>query len=80
MERKMYLHAAWLFLLARVVHQSLLRDDTEDDAQWRAYDIDIMVCIFLLGITLLLSYCSGTFSAYSTPMGRHIAIQDTDRP
>lgn len=42
-ERKMYLHAAWLFLLARVVQQSLLREDADEDLQWRAYNIDVAV-------------------------------------
>ncbi|KAI0095095.1 hypothetical protein BDY19DRAFT_988865 [Irpex rosettiformis] len=40
MERKLYLHAAWLFLLSRVVHRSLLRAE-DDDATWRALDVDI---------------------------------------
>ncbi|KAI0706115.1 hypothetical protein BC835DRAFT_1260582 [Cytidiella melzeri] len=41
MERKLYLHAAWLFLLSRVVHRSLLRGDADDDAVWRTLGIDI---------------------------------------
>ncbi|OBZ79452.1 hypothetical protein A0H81_01207 [Grifola frondosa] len=39
MERKMYLHAAWLFLLARVVHRALSREDEEQS--WHAYGIDV---------------------------------------
>ena len=42
MERKLYLHAAWLLLLSRVVHRSLLRDD-EEDAAWLGLGIDISV-------------------------------------
>nr|BDS00032.1 hypothesis protein 8 [Mycoleptodonoides aitchisonii] len=38
MERKMYLHSAWLFLLARVVHRALSRDD--EDQSWHTYGID----------------------------------------
>ncbi|KAI0803332.1 hypothetical protein BC629DRAFT_1283940 [Irpex lacteus] len=41
MERKLYLHAAWLFLLSRVVHRSLLRGEEDDDVTWHALGIDI---------------------------------------
>lgn len=42
MEKKMYLHAAWLFLLSRVVHRSLLKHGAdEDDEGWVALSIDI---------------------------------------
>ena len=44
LERKLYLYAAWLFLLSRVVHRSLLRDHDEDDTTWVASSIDINVC------------------------------------
>ncbi|KAI0734996.1 hypothetical protein C8Q76DRAFT_710587 [Earliella scabrosa] len=40
MERKSYLNAAWLFLLARVVHRALSQED--DDQSWQAYGIDVM--------------------------------------
>lgn len=43
LERKLYLYAAWLFLLSRVVHRSLLREHDEDDATWVASGIDIGV-------------------------------------
>ncbi|KAI0778364.1 hypothetical protein BD413DRAFT_465008 [Trametes elegans] len=39
MEKKAYLNAAWLFLLARVVHRALSQDD--DDQSWYAYGIDV---------------------------------------
>ncbi|KAH9898216.1 hypothetical protein C8Q73DRAFT_788419 [Cubamyces lactineus] len=39
MERKVYLNAAWLFLLARVVHRALSQDD--DEQSWHAYGIDV---------------------------------------
>lgn len=45
MERKSYLNAAWLFLLARVVHRALSQD--EDDQSWHAYGIDVSVRIHL---------------------------------
>ncbi|KAI0719966.1 hypothetical protein C8T65DRAFT_634464 [Cerioporus squamosus] len=40
MERKAYLHAAWLFLLARVVHRALSQE--EDDQSWQSYGIDVL--------------------------------------
>ncbi|KAI8990445.1 hypothetical protein BD414DRAFT_458895 [Trametes punicea] len=39
MERKAYLNAAWLFLLARVVHRALSQD--EDEQIWHDYGIDV---------------------------------------
>ncbi|OSD03253.1 hypothetical protein PYCCODRAFT_1409591 [Trametes coccinea BRFM310] len=39
MERKAYLNAAWLFLLARVVHRALSQDDEEQ--LWHTYGIDV---------------------------------------
>ena len=44
MEKKMYLHAAWLFLLSRVVHRSLLRHGADGDEEGLAsLGIDISV-------------------------------------
>ena len=41
MEKKAYLNAAWLFLLARVVHRALSQED--DEQSWQAHGIDVMV-------------------------------------
>ncbi|KAJ7225342.1 Vps51/Vps67 domain-containing protein [Mycena pura] len=38
-ERKKYFTAAWLFLLARVVHRALVREDEET---WKAQGIDVL--------------------------------------
>ena len=54
MERKSYLNAAWLFLLARVVHRALSQED--DDQSWQAYGIDVMVRVVLS----LISGCQHT--------------------
>lgn len=43
-ERKKYLPAAWLFLLARVVYQGLRNDDT-DEQSWINEGIDVLVRI-----------------------------------
>jgi hypothetical protein len=56
-ERKKYFTAAWLFLLARVVHRALVRDDEQDEETWSAQGLDVLVrasffffdpCSFLL--------------------------------
>jgi hypothetical protein len=41
-ERKKYFQAAWLFLLARVVHRALVRDDDQDEENWSNQGIDVM--------------------------------------
>ncbi|KAK7695274.1 hypothetical protein QCA50_002464 [Cerrena zonata] len=41
MERKLYLHSAWLFLLCRVVHRALLNDEEEDESSWNSYGLDV---------------------------------------
>ena len=42
-ERKKYLPAAWLFLLARVVYQALVRNDDTDEQSWINEGIDVLV-------------------------------------
>ncbi|KAG8219509.1 hypothetical protein J3R82DRAFT_455 [Butyriboletus roseoflavus] len=41
-EREKYFQAAWLFLLARVVHRALIRDDAQDDESWTQRGIDVL--------------------------------------
>jgi len=43
-ERKKYFQAAWLFLLARVVHKALIRNDEQDEQSWVHEGIDVLVC------------------------------------
>ncbi len=43
LEKKNYLHAGWLFLLARIVYQELVRDDAEDEDDWTAHGINMLV-------------------------------------
>ncbi|KAF9245785.1 hypothetical protein BU15DRAFT_40830 [Melanogaster broomeanus] len=40
-EREKYFQAAWLFLLARVVHRGLIRDAQEDES-WKNHGIDVL--------------------------------------
>ena len=42
-ERKKYFAAAWLFLLARVVHRALVRED-EQDVTWSSQGVHVLVC------------------------------------
>ena len=42
-ERKMYFSATWLFLLARIVHRALAREDGQDEDSWAIQGIDVMV-------------------------------------
>ena len=45
LEKKKYLYAGWLFLLARIIYQALMRTDTDDEEDdWRAQGIDVSVC------------------------------------
>ncbi|VDB86583.1 unnamed protein product [Peniophora sp. CBMAI 1063] len=42
LERKRFLPAAWLFLLARVIHRALVRPAEEgDDEDWKTHGIDV---------------------------------------
>ncbi|KAF8560033.1 hypothetical protein OG21DRAFT_1401009 [Imleria badia] len=41
-EREKYFQAAWLFLLARVVHRALICDDAQDDESWTQHGIDVL--------------------------------------
>lgn len=43
-ERRNYLQAAWLFLLSRVVHRALVRQDDSDEQSWFNEGIDVLVC------------------------------------
>ncbi|ESK98208.1 vps51 vps67 domain-containing protein [Moniliophthora roreri MCA 2997] len=42
MEKKKYLTAAWLFLLSRVVHRALIREDERDEEAWNTQGIDVL--------------------------------------
>ncbi|KAM6498542.1 Vps51/Vps67 domain containing protein [Amanita muscaria] len=40
-ERKKYFSAAWLFLLVRVIHRALIRDNEREEGLWRRHGIDV---------------------------------------
>ncbi|KDR85455.1 hypothetical protein GALMADRAFT_132149 [Galerina marginata CBS 339.88] len=41
-ERKKYFQAAWLFLLTRVVHRALVRNDDNDEQSWVTEGVDVL--------------------------------------
>ncbi|KAG5647782.1 hypothetical protein DXG03_008505 [Asterophora parasitica] len=41
-ERKKYFPAAWLFLLARVVHRALVRDEEQEEERWSSQGVDVL--------------------------------------
>jgi conserved oligomeric Golgi complex subunit 1 len=51
LEKKKYLHAGWLFLLARIVYQELVRDGAEDEDDWTAHSINMVVRGLVYGLT-----------------------------
>lgn len=47
-ERKKYYPAAWLFLLARVVHRALVRDDDDqEEGTWSCQGVDVQVSTYV---------------------------------
>ena len=50
-ERKHYYSAAWLFLLARVVHRALISE--QDDETWRSQRLNVLVCTLPVAFWLL---------------------------
>jgi hypothetical protein len=44
LEQKRYLRATWLFLLSRVIHRSLSREDFEDEDRWERFGVVVQVC------------------------------------
>lgn len=41
-EREKYFHATWLFMLARVVHRTLSRDDDQDEDSWLNQGVNVV--------------------------------------
>ncbi|KAF8632950.1 hypothetical protein AX15_001554 [Amanita polypyramis BW_CC] len=41
-ERKKYFPATWLFLLVRVVHRALIRDNEDEEGIWRCQGVDVL--------------------------------------
>lgn len=46
-EQEKYFHATWLFMLARVVHRALSRDDDQDEESWLNQGINVTVKLLL---------------------------------
>ena len=68
LEKKKYLHAGWLFILARIIYQALVRTDNEDEEDdWRAQGIDVSVCSAVYGssVQVLTVYHRSNFLLFS---------------
>lgn len=77
-EREKYFQAAWLFLLARVVHRALVRND-QDDESWTQHGIDVLVrCEHKLCEDLLTCRPTGAIPLDSATMGDCIPFPYSD--
>ena len=80
-ERKKYFQAAWLFLLARVIHKALIRNDEQDEQSWVNEGIDVLVCNMSNSLSLTCSYWPiGRISIGTTTMGSGLTISIPDHP
>lgn len=78
LEQKRYLHAAWLFLLSRVVYLSLTRDADGDEEGWDAKGVNVLVCHFIWNVIPTCLKVLGRISFSSTAMGSSISISVAD--
>ena len=68
LEKKKYLYAGWLFLLARIIYQALMRTDTDDEEDdWRAQGIDVSVCsiVYSSSVQVFTMYHRSNFLLFS---------------
>jgi hypothetical protein len=78
-ERKKYFQAAWLFLLARVVHKALIRNDEQDELSWMNEGIDVLVCNMSNSLSFICSYRSvGRIPIGTTSMGSGFTVSIPD--
>ena len=79
LEKKKYLHAGWLFLLARIVYQELVRDGAEDDDEWSAHSINMVVRGLVYGLTSQYSRdIPGAIPSRSAAVGRCRTAEGAD--
>ena len=80
LEKKKYLHAGWLFLLARIIYQALVRTDTEDEEDdWRAQGIDVPVCNAVHSLSVrVLTVATGAISSSSAAMGYCFSVSSAN--
>lgn len=79
LERNKYFPAAWLFLLARVVHRALVRDDDDQEETWSRQGIDVLVLTSgFLCLYPLTQFVTGTVSSCPATMGGSIPVPFTD--
>ena len=80
LEKKKYLHAGWLFLLARIIYQALVRTDTEDEEDdWRAQGIDVPVCNAVYSSSVqVLTVVTGAISSSPAAMGHCFSVSSAN--
>jgi hypothetical protein len=78
LEQKKFLHASWLFLLARVVHRSLANNDADDDDGLHTQGLDILVHTHLWHYETALTSFAGAISYRSEAMGHNSSVQISD--
>lgn len=83
LEKHNYLHAAWLFLISRVVYRSLMQGESQDDEDiehpWAESDIVVSVGVDLARVQgLPFIKHVGTISASSATMGYNKPIPNTN--
>jgi hypothetical protein len=67
-ERKNYLHAAWLFLLSRVAHRTLTTHD-EDEQSWAEEGLEVEVSQIALILQLIITLALDGLSTSATAVG-----------
>lgn len=73
LERNKYFPAAWLFLLARVVHRALVQG--EEEISWSRQGIDVLVrTLHALTLSILTRVYAGAVSSCSTTMGGSVPV------
>jgi hypothetical protein len=77
-ERKEYFRAAWLFLLARVVHRALIQDDAEEGSGWQLQGISVVVCALFYHYRSLANSEKGSIPFGTAPMGKRGSVQTTN--
>jgi hypothetical protein len=79
LEKKKYLHAGWLFLLARIVYQELVRDGVEDEDDWATHNINMSVRGLVYGLIAVNAHdIPGSIPSRSTAVGRRRTAEGAD--
>lgn len=78
LEKNQYLQAAWLFLLARVVHRAMVTEDPEE-AEWRREGINVLVNMGIIQVNFP-DVVTVTISSCTAAVGYCRTISSTNCP